>query len=117
MFLGFIRFGIIAEHFNLTGIEAIREETRVKAQLLYKCLEQNQFVKPFVKELRWRSQTVITVDSGSRTREIIDLLAERGLIVGQGYGKLKEEQFRAANFSAHSLESFEMLCSVLMRLS
>jgi tRNA-2-methylthio-N6-dimethylallyladenosine synthase len=70
----------------------------------------------FVKETKFRSETVITVNAGSPLKEIIASLAKKGLIVGDGYGKLKESQFRVANFAAHSKQNFEDLISILEQI-
>lgn len=111
--LGIYTLGIVSEHFNLMGIEALRKETEEKANLLYDCLDRNSEIEAFVTNPSWRSKTVITVNSGSNTKGIISKLAANGLNVGLGYGKLKDSQFRVANFSAHSLDSFERLCQLL----
>lgn len=114
--LGIYTLGIVSEHFNIIGIDALREETQKKAKLLYDSLDQSRCLSAFVREPRWRSETVITVKSDTRTFEIIKLLADNGLIVGQGYGKLKDVQFRVANFSAHTMAEFEKLCRFLVNL-
>ena len=111
--LGIYSLGIMAEHFNIIGIDKLRAETIQKAQLLYSFLDQHASLKAFVKEPKWRSQTVITVESGENTKKVIKLLAENRLIVGLGYGKLKDSQFRVANFSAHTVNDLQNLISYL----
>lgn len=105
--------GEIAKYLNSIGIEKVRQQTSQKAQMLYTCLDQSKKCHAFVKESVWRSDTVITVDAGANTNRIVDELTDNHLIVGQGYGALKDTQFRVANFFSHTLEDFRKICSIL----
>ena len=112
--LGIYALGIMAEHLGMSGIEQIRAETDQKAALLYKHLDSpGSRFSAFVTESRWRSKTVITVKSDQQTSSISKTLSEKGLIVGQGYGKLKDSQFRVANFCAHGIDDFNRLIAEL----
>lgn len=111
--IGIYALGQIANHLHTKGMKKVREETDQKAKLLYDCLDQHDRHKAAIKNPRWRSNTVITVDAGKDLQRVTDLLAQNHLIVGQGYGSLKDAQFRVANFSAHRLEDFQKLCKLL----
>ena len=45
----------------------------------------------------------------------IDILKNKRLIIGKGYGKVKN-QIRIANFPTHSKEVFELLCDELTHI-
>jgi phosphoserine aminotransferase len=103
--------------FNSRGINAIRQETNYKAELLYQALEKLSIAKPFVKEPGIRSQTVIVAETGSYTNAINKALEPAHLFPGDGYGKAKATQLRFANFPAHSKEQYELLVDSLANLS
>ena len=45
--------------------------------------------------------------------ELLDKAKEEGLILGKGYGSLKKEWFRIANFPAHSMKEISKLLNFL----
>lgn len=111
------------------GIEKIRKETEQKARLLYEFFDnvsrhpelvsgskkkrsRNKFgmtMRPFVKNKKWRSQTVIVIEIEGGSKSLIEKLKAKGLVVGSGYGELKERQIRIANFPAVTKEDIELL--------
>ncbi|WP_288424111.1 aminotransferase class V-fold PLP-dependent enzyme [uncultured Spirosoma sp.] len=101
--------GKIAEDFNQIGIGTIRKQTEEKARLLYKFLEESDLYSPFVTEERHRSQTVIVADTKKPSAEVIAEAKTAGMIVGSGYGALKNSQIRIANFPATSTEQVQKL--------
>ncbi len=115
--VGIYALAEISRHFNKIGLDRIRKETADKAGRIYDFLDKSGRLKAFVQDSAVRSETVITVDSGEATSRIISELAKSGLIVGEGYGKLKQSQFRIANFSAHTEENVEFLLSKLRVLA
>lgn len=113
--LAIFTLGEVAKHFNERGNSTLRAETRQKAGILYGELDKCRKIKAFVSEERWRSQTVITAQCSSAddATNLWNALAKRSLIVGLGYGKLKDTQLRIANFAAHSVEAIERVCTVI----
>jgi len=98
------------------GIDKIRSETDQKAKLLYDFLDKQDTVAAFVKERRVRSQTVIVIDIKKAKKDIKKILAEKGFIVGGGYGENKNTQIRIANFPAHSVQDIRRLIRELKNL-
>ncbi len=94
--------GKIAEDFNRIGIDVIRKQTEEKARLLYRFLESSPAFSPFVTEDRHRSQTVIVANTTKPSAEVISAVKGAGMVIGSGYGKLKDSQIRIANFPATS---------------
>jgi phosphoserine aminotransferase len=91
------------------GLDRIRMESKYKSAILYHLLEAKRSATPFVTDKDWRSETVIVGDTGENTQKIIDALAQKGLIVGNGYGSFRNQHIRIANFPTHSKEQVEML--------
>lgn len=107
--------GKIAEDFNRIGIENIRKQTEEKAKMLYKFLDDSNTYSPFVKEERHRSQTVIVANTKGASADIIATVKKAGMIVGSGYGSLKESQIRIANFPAVSIDQVTTLIQELKK--
>ena len=111
--LGIYLFSKVVEDMISRGIQQIRNDIVYKSAILYNMLDQHDVLKPFVKEQVLRSDTIIVVDSGSRTSDLLAYLSEHKLEVGDGYGKMKGKQIRIANFPTHSKEQFEMLVDLI----
>ncbi len=107
--------GRIAETFNRIGIDTIRKQTEEKARMLYKFLDASDAYEPFVKTERHRSQTVIVANTIGPSARVTALAKEAGLIIGSGYGKLKDGQIRIANFPAVSAEQVSTLINQLKK--
>jgi phosphoserine aminotransferase len=114
--LGLYLLAQISQFFNQQGIHKLREETKLKAKLIYDFLDQAKTLKAFVKDTQFRSQTVITVEAGEKLSSCLEFLSKNSFIVGDGYGTLKKSQFRIANFSAHSIADVERLIELLRQL-
>ena len=111
--LGIYLFSKVVEDMINRGIQQIRNDIVYKSAIMYNMLDQHEVLKPFVEEKILRSDTIIVVDSGSRTSELLTYLSEHKLEVGDGYGKMKGKQIRIANFPTHSKEHFEMLVDLI----
>lgn len=98
------------------GIAAIRRETEYKSAVLYHTLENQPHLKPFVKNPALRSPTVIVAETGAKTESIYRQLMQKGIQPGEGYGHLKANTLRFANFPAHSKEQIELLADELARM-
>lgn len=98
------------------GVDTIREETKNKANLLYDFCEKSDLFEPFVKEISHRSETVIVANTTRPAAEIIKALEKDNLLLGAGYGSLKDNQVRIANFPSISVESVEILVKKLAQL-
>lgn len=103
---------VVADMIN-RGIQQIRNDIVYKSAIMYNMLEQHDVLQPFVKDKILRSDTIIVIDSGSRTSDLLTYLSEHKLEAGDGYGKMKGKQIRIANFPTHSKEQFEMLVDLI----
>lgn len=111
--IGIYLLGKIAEDLNQIGIETVRKQTEEKSRMLYRFVDSDERFAPFVKEERHRSQTVVVADTKIPAKDIIAKGKEAGMIIGSGYGKLKESQIRIANFPATSVDQIAQLIDVL----
>ncbi len=108
--------GKIAEDLNTIGIETVRRQTEDKAKVIYRFLENSNSFSPFVKEDKHKSRTVIVADCTKPSSKIIAEIKKSGMIVGAGYGSLKDSQIRIANFPATSLKQVDALILELKKL-
>ena len=111
--LGIYLLGKIAEDMLGKGVAQIRREAEYKAALTYHLLENHPLLEPFVTKSKYRSNTVIVAKSAIDNKEIISKAAEKGMVIGGGYGQFKNEHLRIANFPTHSKEHFERLVDFL----
>ena len=111
--LGIYLLGKVCEDMLTKGIVQIRRETEYKAALSYNLLEDHKHLEPFVTDPKYRSKTVIVAKTAIEGKKIITKAAEKGMIIGGGYGQFKNEHLRIANFPTHSKEQFEMLIDFL----
>jgi phosphoserine aminotransferase len=99
------------------GIDEIRREAVYKSALLQHMVDQHSDLTHYVKLPDLRSKTVIVANSKSDSNYIIDELTKKGLVIGDGYGKLKGKQIRIASFPTHSKEQIEMLVDEINKIS
>jgi len=95
------------------GIDVFREETELKAKLIETCVENNPKLEYLAKNKKHRSQTthVILVQEGSES--CIRMLQKNKYLVNGGYGSMKNDCIRIANFPAHSIEDLKKLAGFL----
>lgn len=113
--LGIYLLGKIAEDLNRIGIETVRKETEEKARMLYRFAESSDRYTPFVQQERHRSQTVVVLNTDGPAKGVMEAARQQGMIIGSGYGKLKETQIRIANFPAVSAEQVSELIKVMQK--
>lgn len=69
---------------------------------------------PLIANPEVRSRTVIAVRGNARLIEVIKAVAlKKGMLLGEGYGSLKKETFRIANFPAIKKKEIAKLMSLL----
>lgn len=98
------------------GMDMIRRETDYKAAVLNHAIMDSHVLSPFVEIDKHKSKTTIVAKSSIGSQKIIDLFAKKGLILGSGYGKFKEEHIRIANFPTHSKEHIEYIADELLKI-
>lgn len=91
-------------------------DSREKADKIYQYFEQHPKWQPWVDIPRWRSETVIVLETPNESAEIISQLREKGFIVASGYGPHKADQIRIANFPAHSMADVDRLLQAFSEL-
>lgn len=111
--LGIYLLGAVVSDMLRHGIHKIRKETEYKSILLYQTLHKHSSIKPFIKDEKFQSKTVIVAESGELTEKITKVLLEKGMQPGDGYGPAKKHQLRFANFPTHAKEHFELLVDTL----
>ena len=95
--------GKVCESMLNKGVDIIREETEEKARMIYGFLESNEHFEPFVNHIAHRSRTVAVANVHRGSGELLQAMAAKGLVLGNGYGKMKGQQIRIANFPAISV--------------
>lgn len=114
--LGIYLLGKVANDMLEKGIDQIRRETEYKAAVLYQAFQQSPILSAFVKNPKHQSKTTLVAESTTSSASIISKLSDKGLVIGSGYGKLKDKHIRIANFPTHSKEHVEMLADELMKI-
>lgn len=108
--LAIFLLGQVAKKMTAKGIKKIRQDTNIKANLIYKTLRQCHDCRPAIRINRWRSKTTIVIDIDFPNKKILDRLNDAELVVSDGYGENKGKQIRIANFPTHSLPMIKKLC-------
>ncbi|ELR71483.1 phosphoserine aminotransferase [Fulvivirga imtechensis AK7] len=114
--LGVYLLGKVAEDMLKKGIDQIRRETEYKAAVLYQAFDQSPVLSAFVSNREHQSKTTLVAKSTNPSAGIISKLSEKGLVIGSGYSKFKEQHIRIANFPTHSKEQVEMLADELIKI-
>lgn len=112
--LGIYLLGRVCEALLEQGIGNIRQETHERAVMLYEFFDSHPELTPFVTDPTYRAETVIAVNTPSGSSRIIEHVKDKtGIVLGAGYGDMKEQIIRIANFPMHTREHFERVLSVL----
>ncbi len=101
--------GKISDFLLNYGIDKIRNETEKKAELLYNYFDEHNFIKPFVKEEKFRSKTTITLQTEIESDKIIKTLSRNGFVISYGYNIFKNKHIRIGNFPMHRIEDVRKL--------
>lgn len=111
--LGIYLLGKVSRYLYNYGIDKLRADTDEKAKLLYDFFDNHKSLLPFVKIKSARSKTIINIEVGETQLEVKKNLGDIGILVGSGYGKLKERQIRIANFPMHKTDDVRRIISKL----
>lgn len=112
--MGIYVLGKVAEDFNRIGVDVMRKEIDKKAKILYDFAQKSAQYDIFVENESHRSATVVVLNCKEGSSAVIQKVKEKsGMIVGSGYGKMKESQIRIANFPAVNLEQVQQLIDTL----
>jgi phosphoserine aminotransferase len=112
--LGIYLLGKQLDRWNAVGSETIFHATKAKAELLGEFIGHHKELDYFVKDPKARSQTVMCIEAAPQTIQKMHQAAKAAdLVLGSGYGKLKDFTCRIATFPALTLEDNEQLIAVL----
>lgn len=109
--MGIYLLGKVAEDMNKIGIESLRKNTEAKAKRIYNFFKDKEGFSLSVQNPDHRSKTVAVINTNGPSSEIINYLKTKNLIIGSGYGPLKNNQIRISNFIANTSEQIELLLS------
>lgn len=101
---------------NAMGYEGVQKESTRKAELVYGWAEEKAYLSPYIKEAKYRSNAVATIDVDDKV-DVSALLkkldSESAVFNIDAYRKLGRNQFRIAMFFNISYEDLEKLTKLL----
>ena len=106
----------VCEDMLVKGLETIRSESSYKNALIHHTIVQHPHLTHFVQEKELRSPTVSVAITNEKSQHFIESLANKGMVIGNGYGAYKGQHIRIANFPTHSKEQFEQLADGLLAM-
>lgn len=96
------------------AIAKINKKLEKRAEKWYKFIEEKTKLKPLIKNKNVRSKTVITIKSDAENiQKLKEFTKAEAVILGNGYGDLKDDTFRIANFPAIKKSEIKYLKSLL----
>lgn len=109
--LNIFLLGKVCEDYLNSNWKEIQTSVSIRAQELYNLFEniKNKEISINVKNSANRSETIIVINTGKLTNEIITKLKTNQIEIGNGYGDFKDTQVRIANFPTHTREEFDNL--------
>lgn len=102
-------FHKVLEDMQKTDLKQMRKDIDAKAKVVYDYFEKHKKYKPFVEEKKDRSPTMIVVRTYGESTDIVGHLKKAGMIIGGGYGDLKDQHIRIANFPSHTMKEIDCL--------
>lgn len=95
-------------------ISSVQKKTESRAKSWYAFFEKGKNLRLYIHNQKVLSQTVITITGDPRLlTEVKAKARKKGFLLGEGYGKLKSETFRIANFPAIKSSEIKKLMSFL----
>ena len=107
-------FNKVIQDMQKKDINKIRNEIEKKSAIFEKFFESSPEYEYLVKDKKLRSKTIHVVKVSGGSAQLIKLLKNKGFAVSAGYGELKEDYIRIANFPAHSQKDIRSLIKNLM---
>lgn len=101
---------------NVLGYEEVCRQAEKKSQIVYSWAEEKSYLSPFIKESRFRSRSVATVDVDERIKldGILNTLMKEKYVYGiEGYRKLRRNQLRISLFHNIKTEDLKKLTQLL----
>lgn len=101
--------GKVCKMLNAKGINKLRDDTILKARIIYRFFENHKYIRPFIQNEKIRSKTTIVLEVFVKSNIIIDSLKKKGFVISHGYKDFKDSHIRIANFPVHSIEDVKKL--------
>jgi phosphoserine aminotransferase len=101
---------------NKLGEDKVVQEAQRKAELMYGWAEKKSYLNPFIKEAKFRSQAVATIDIDEKFKadDLAAVLRAQGVVYDiDAYRKLGRNQFRIGMFHNVSYENLEKLTRII----
>ena len=101
---------------NQLGYDKVCKKAQEKADLIYSWAEKKPYLSPYVKEKKFRSVAVATVDVDDKVdvNPLIEKLEKEKLVYGiDSYRKLGRNQFRISLFHNITLSDLDKLTKLL----
>ncbi|MCR4280885.1 MAG: aminotransferase class V-fold PLP-dependent enzyme [Candidatus Kaiserbacteria bacterium] len=105
--------GRICDSYNKYGLDKIRKETEIRAGAMYDFFDKHSAYKPFVKNKKWRSKTVVVFNTPNGSAPVIKRLQDNGYIVGAGYGEFESHHIRIGNFPMHKISDVKKIIKLV----
>lgn len=105
--------GRVCKMMNDYGIDKIREETKIKSDLLYDFFDNNGTFQPFAENKYIRSDTTLVINAPEGTKK---MLSDYGFQVSSGYGDYKKKQIRIGNFPVQRIEDIKNFINAIKKL-
>lgn len=103
---------------NRPSLEIIDAECRQKAALGYDFFARHPVFRPRIQHPENRSQTVLTISGEpDQIQALTAFCRQHGIVLGSGYGDLKTNTFRIANFPQHTREQLQNLLHLVAEFS
>jgi phosphoserine aminotransferase len=100
-----------------TDLNKMRKDLDARAKIIYDYFESHPKYNPFVEDTKDRSPTMIVIRTYGDSTDIIKHLKKDGMIIGGGYGDLKDQHIRIANFPSHTMEEVKGIVDVMKTYS
>ncbi|MEM6763413.1 MAG: aminotransferase class V-fold PLP-dependent enzyme [Bacteroidota bacterium] len=111
--MGIYLLGKVVQDMLEIGVDNIRKTIRERATLLYSLIEKHPLLTVSVTDKKFQSPTVIVPNLKEGAPSLVDKWKQQGVVVGNGYGKMKGKQLRFANFPSNTDAEFERLIALL----
>jgi phosphoserine aminotransferase len=101
---------------NELGEEKVISGAKKKAELIYRWAEENPYLSPFVKEEKFRSEAVATIDVDDQFKvdDLLQVLRDQEVAYDiDGYRKLNRNQLRISLFHNVSFENLLKLTKII----
>ena len=96
------------------GLDLLSEKLKKRALHLYRRFEKFNSLELKIKNEELRSDTVLILEiAENELKELHSFLETKDIVIGKGYGDLKNQSFRIANFPAIKRHEYEELFDAL----